>query len=69
MPEEGFSFFEIQTPWEISPPQTKRSPLNPANFDTAFVVQTQYGQLPLHHLGRGSKLWRNTVNSQILVNG
>ena len=34
MPEEGFSFFEIQTPWKIQPSTNQKVPRNPANFET-----------------------------------
>ena len=43
MPEEGFSFFEIQTPPKNLTPQKPKGPLNPANFETPFIFQTQNG--------------------------
>ena len=43
MPEESFSFFEIQKPLENLTPQKPKVSLNPANFETPFIFQTQYG--------------------------
>ena len=34
MSEEGFFFFEIQTPWKIQPSTNQKVPRNPANFET-----------------------------------
>ena len=44
MLEEGYSFFEIKTPWKMYPPANQKLPLNPANFGTPFIFQTQNGQ-------------------------
>ena len=37
MPEEGFSFFKIQTPWKIQPSTNQKVPRNPVNFETASL--------------------------------
>ena len=37
-------------PGKLNPPQSKNSPLNPANFEPPFIFQIQNGQ-PTHHLG------------------
>ena len=57
MPEEGFSSSKSKPSWKIKPPQTKSSPLYPANVEPPppFIFQTQNGQPPppLHHLEGG----------------
>ena len=46
MPEEGFSFFGIQTPWKIL---LTANPLNPAILTPPLFFSPQNG--PLHHVG------------------
>ena len=57
MPEEGFSFFEIQTtPGKSNPPQTKRFPgILPILKPPLYFSDTKW-PTP-QHLGGGSKLW------------
>ena len=58
MPEEGFSFFEIQTPWKIQPSTNQKVSRNPANFENPlFIFQTQNGQ-PLNTGGGGRSYGR-----------
>ena len=59
MPEEGFSFFEIQTPLENSTlykPKGSPEARNHANFETPLNFSDPKWPTP-QHLGGGSELW------------
>ena len=56
MPEEVFSFLEIQTPLENVTPRKPNVPLNPGNFETPPIFQTQNGHPPSLRGGGGSML-------------
>ena len=48
MPEEGFSFFEIQTPWKIQPSTNQKVPRNPANFENPLFFSDPKWPTPQH---------------------
>ena len=69
MPEEGFSFFEIQTPWKIQPSTNQKVPRNRANFETpslffrpkmANLNTGSYGRLGLPSISATRKVRENT---------
>ena len=72
MPEEGFSFFEIQTPLENSTlHKPKGSPKSCKFLNPLFVFQTQngqplntwsYGRLGLPSISATRKVRENTKN-------
>ena len=57
MPEEGFSFFEIQTPLENSTLHNQKVPRNPANFETPSLFFRPKMANPSTLGGGGSELW------------
>ena len=65
IPEEGFSFFEIQTPLENLTPQKPKGPFNPANLKPLHF-QTQNAPPPPHHLGGGGGAMVDMVDKAYL---
>ena len=57
MTEEGFSFFEIQTPWKIQPSTNQKVPRNPANLKPPLYFSDPKWPTP-QHLGGGRSYGR-----------
>ena len=55
MPEEGFSFFEIQTPGKFNPPQTKRFPGILQILKTPSFFSDPKWPTPQHRGGGGGR--------------
>ena len=61
MPEDGFSFFEIQTPWKIQLSTNQKVPRNPANFETpSLFFRPKMGRLGLLSISATRKVRENT---------